>query len=90
MYPKIFVLFSGRWAVGPTFLFFKSLDNDMIYSRTSGKVPAGGTLIWASLANIEIKVPPRLFHSFSKKNLCENLDNFGAKNHYNPELKDFT
>ena len=26
--PKIFVLFSGRW----TFLFFKSLDNNMMYT----------------------------------------------------------
>ena len=26
------------------------------------KSQGGGTLIWASLANIEIKVPPRLFH----------------------------
>ena len=29
--PETFVLF-GWWVVGPTFCFFKSLDNNMVYS----------------------------------------------------------
>ena len=34
LYPKIFVLFSGRLGVGVglTFLFFKSFDSNMVYT----------------------------------------------------------